>query len=132
MTYRLTMPWPPSINHYWRMFIMGKSPRMILSKEGREYREATALMWRAAGHSKLRGRFRVEFTAFMPDRRDRDLDNLLKALNDALQHSGAFDDDSMIDALSITRGPIDKFNPRVECVVTIIKPEFQPSLQPTS
>ena len=34
----LTMPWPPSVNKYWRTF----QGRMIISAEGRSYRKAVA------------------------------------------------------------------------------------------
>lgn len=40
----------------------------------------------------------------MPDRRRRDLDNILKALFDALTHAGLWLDDSQIDFISISRG----------------------------
>jgi crossover junction endodeoxyribonuclease RusA len=38
-----------------------------------------------------------------PDRRRRDLDNILKALLDALQYGGAYQDDSQIDSLQVVR-----------------------------
>lgn len=40
-----------------------------------------------------------------PDRRARDLDNILKALLDALAHAGVYADDSEIDELHIYRLP---------------------------
>jgi crossover junction endodeoxyribonuclease RusA len=52
----------------------------------------------------------------MRDRRAADLDNRLKALNDALEHAGVFDDDEQIDELHVTRGPIVKGG---ECFVMI-------------
>ncbi len=45
----ITLPWPPSVNTYWRMF----KNRMIISKEGREYRVAVQeqiLLQQAAHH----------------------------------------------------------------------------------
>jgi crossover junction endodeoxyribonuclease RusA len=50
----------------------------------------------------------VHITACPPDNRRRDLDNLLKATLDAMQHAGLYDDDSQIDSLKITRGPVEK------------------------
>ncbi|HAC91237.1 MAG TPA: hypothetical protein DCF63_11500 [Planctomycetaceae bacterium] len=41
---------------------------------------------------------------FPPDRRRRDIDNVQKALLDALQHGGAYLDDSQIVRLSIEKG----------------------------
>ena len=49
-------------------------------------------------------RLKVEVAAFPPDRRARDLDNLLKSILDSLQHSGVFESDSQIDDLRIWRG----------------------------
>ena len=36
MSYKFTMPFPPSINGYWRTF----KNRQIISKRGRDYRSA--------------------------------------------------------------------------------------------
>ncbi|NBW23084.1 MAG: RusA family crossover junction endodeoxyribonuclease, partial [Caulobacteraceae bacterium] len=41
--------------------------------------------------------------AFPPDKRKRDLDNVLKSLLDALTHANVWDDDSQIDDLRIYR-----------------------------
>jgi crossover junction endodeoxyribonuclease RusA len=44
---------------------------------------------------------RVEIQAFRPDRRRRDLDNLLKAILDSLTHAGVMQDDALIEDLRI-------------------------------
>lgn len=99
----LTLPYPPSVNRYWRALGRG---RVVISKEGREYRESVA---RAVGPvRRLGGRLQVWIRATMPDRRNRDLDNLLKATLDALQHAGAYEDDSQIDELRVLRGNVRK------------------------
>jgi len=41
--------------------------------------------------------------AFPPDKRRRDLDNLIKAIQDSLQYAGVYEDDSQIDYLTIKR-----------------------------
>lgn len=43
-----------------------------------------------------------------PDRRARDLDNTVKAVQDALTHAGVWLDDSQIDRLLVERGPVVK------------------------
>mgnify|MGYP003650909037 CR=1 FL=1 len=94
----LTMPWPPSVNTYWRTF----KGRMIISEKGRQYRKAVAdqvLVQHGAKH--FAGKLVVEIEAWRPDNRRRDLDNLLKAVLDGLTHAGVWDDDSNIVDLRI-------------------------------
>jgi len=49
----------------------------------------------------LAGSLAVDVEIHPPDRRRRDIDNVLKALLDALQHGGAYHDDNQIVGLSI-------------------------------
>lgn len=41
---------------------------------------------------------------FVPDRRKRDLDNLFKALLDALTHAGVWKDDSLVHSMYVEWG----------------------------
>jgi crossover junction endodeoxyribonuclease RusA len=94
----LTLPWPPSVNKYWRTF----QGRMIISAEGRSYRKAVAdqvLIQRGAKH--YAGKLCVVIEAYRPDNRRRDLDNLLKAVLDGCTHAGVWEDDSNIVDLRI-------------------------------
>ena len=100
---KLTLPWPPSINHakhFWR-------GRVVTSKAAVAYRKAVAdeVLQSYRGQSLGKARLEVHVQAFPPDRRKRDLDNIQKVLIDALQAAGLFDDDEQIDYLSILRGP---------------------------
>ena len=54
---------------------------------------------RLDGCKKLLGDVSLLVECYPPDRRRRDLDNLLKALQDSLQAAGAFEDDSQIKEL---------------------------------
>ena len=99
----LTLPWPPSTNAYYRN-IAGKT---LISAKGREYRAAVAdqvLIQRGA--KRFAGRLSVVIVAHVPDRRRRDLDNMLKGTLDSLTHAGVWLDDSQIDSLTIARGPV--------------------------
>lgn len=102
----LSLPWPPSANTYYRS-VMG---RVLISKEGRQYRQtvqATALEQRVGGFI-AEARVSVRVHAFPPDRRRRDLDNMLKPMLDAMTHAGLWVDDSQIDELSIRRADVQK------------------------
>lgn len=51
----------------------------------------------------VRGKVSLHVHAYPPDRRKRDLDNLAKALFDALGMAGVFRDDFQIDRFSMAR-----------------------------
>lgn len=99
----MLLPFPPSVNHYWR-----KVPRgMIVSEEGRKYNSRVAML------TLLNGRgdqdyyvrqlahigdmpVRVNISAYLPDRRKRDLDNLFKVLFDSFTKNKIWEDDSQV------------------------------------
>jgi len=94
----ITLPWPPSVNTYWRNF----DGRMIISARGRDYRETVGDQMTLQKMMKhFKGQLKVEIEAFRPDKRRRDLDNLLKATLDGLAHAGVYEDDSQIVDLRI-------------------------------
>jgi crossover junction endodeoxyribonuclease RusA len=103
----LKLPWPPSLNTYWRSPNKGPlAGRTLISEKGRAYREA--VLWgltteKLPADSLLTARLSVALYAYPPDKRRRDLDNLPKAILDALTHAGVWADDEQIDQLSIQR-----------------------------
>jgi crossover junction endodeoxyribonuclease RusA len=98
----LTLPWPPSANHYYRR--VGHAT--LISKEGRRYRQRVVGEALLAGSPRVEGRLSVRIVASPPDQRRRDLDNLQKSLLDALQHAGVYGDDSQIDRIEVVRGTL--------------------------
>lgn len=105
---KLTLPWPPSANTYWRHPTKGKlAGRHLISEAGRAYRDAVAWQVRVQCclEKPIAKPLAVDIVAFMPDRRRRDLDNLLKALLDSMTHAGVWVDDSLIHDLRIRRAP---------------------------
>lgn len=91
---QLVLPWPPSVNGYWRTF----RGRQIISKRGREYRERVREIvasqlpnWQAIDY-----RTQVLIDLFPPTLREYDVDNFRKAMYDALTHAGVLSDDSLI------------------------------------
>jgi crossover junction endodeoxyribonuclease RusA len=94
----IILPWPPSVNRYWRTF----RGRMIISKEGRDYRARVMehiLLQKA--FKRYECKIKVTIEAWRPDNRRRDLDNLLKAALDGCTHAGVWIDDSDIVDLRI-------------------------------
>ena len=113
----IELPYPPSVNHYWRM-VKGVE---LISAEGRRYcdtvkRLILAQRVPALGEESLA----IEIVAHPPDRRRRDIDNLLKVPLDALCKAGVYTDDSQVDDLHIWRGARRKPNGcivvRITCV----------------
>jgi len=98
----IELPYPPSVNHYWRRV----GARTLISREGRRYRDRIASILALRRVRPIAGALSVRVTVHPPDRRRRDLDNAMKALLDALEHGGAYEDDSQIDHLDIRRGPV--------------------------
>lgn len=97
---RFELPFPPSMNHYWRRV----GARTLISKQGREYRAAVEAIIRGLGHGTFDGPLGILIEAHPPDRRRRDLDNLLKAPLDAMQSAGLYVDDYQIDHIDLRRG----------------------------
>jgi len=98
-----TLPWPPSINHYWRRV----GPRTLISREGRAFRRNVCALLGGGGPRKppAGGRIALAMDAFPPDRRRRDLDNIAKPVLDVLEHAGVYEDDSQVDLLVTRRRP---------------------------
>lgn len=91
----LRLPWPPSVNHCYGHTRHG----VHLSAKGRRFRErVVALLGR---REPLEGPLRMTVRLHPPDRRRRDLDNSLKALQDALQHGYFYHDDCQIHELHV-------------------------------
>lgn len=125
MTLRLTLPWPPSVNRYYRSLRTGAmAGRVLISEEGRAYRLAVDAVVKLTRSSKCYDiPLVVCALASPPDRRARDLDNLWKPVLDALQHSGVFLNDSQIDELNIKRGPVVKGGQFAVSVAPIVQME---------
>lgn len=115
---QFSVPWPPSVNSYWRHIVMpvGKGAKSgggkgkqrsatILSQDAREYRLRVIAQLGAqrVPRGSISGKMRVDIEVFPPDRRARDLDNLPKGILDALKHSQVIRDDCDIDELRIRR-----------------------------
>jgi len=94
----ITLPWPPTVNTYYRNY----GGRIIISAKGRQYRKDVASQV-ATQQADLHIDYAVkmEIKCYRPDRLRRDLDNLLKALLDAMTHAGVMEDDALIKDLRV-------------------------------
>jgi len=105
----LKLPWPPSVNTYWRHPSSGPlAGRHLISREGRDYRKQVALAVLYQSRHKHLGKVAVTILAYPSSRRRSDLDNLAKAILDSLTHAGIWDDDFQIDRLLIERQAVDR------------------------
>lgn len=95
----LELPWPPSVNHYYRHV----GPRVLISKEGRLYRDAVATRIRSSGIKKFDGDVELSIQLYPPDNRRRDVDNVLKCVMDTLTIGGLYADDSQVKQLQIVK-----------------------------
>jgi len=99
----ITMPYPPTVNTYYTV----ARNRKILSKRGRAYKKEAMVYLYEQGVPKGReGPYSISIRVRMPDKRKRDIDNLIKPLLDSLVEYGALSDDSEVIDLRI-----QKFNP---------------------
>ena len=115
----MRLPWPPSVNHYWGREIMLPALSSIMSMVGtsgfyrwlkknsraKEYLTSEAKTFREhVGWIVHTGRcgmgwkqpVSMSLIVYPPDRRIRDLSNLYKALEDALEHANVFVNDSQV------------------------------------
>ncbi|WP_312466180.1 RusA family crossover junction endodeoxyribonuclease [Atlantibacter hermannii] len=107
---KLTLPFPPSVNTYWRAPNKGPlAGRHLISAAGRKYQSDAC----AAIIEQFRRLPKpsttpaeVAITLFPPDQRRRDLDNYNKALFDALTHAGVWEDDSQVKRMLVEWGPV--------------------------
>ncbi|WP_373962508.1 RusA family crossover junction endodeoxyribonuclease [Kosakonia sacchari] len=118
---KLILPFPPSVNFYWRA--PNKGPlkgRHLISEAGRKFRSEAC----AAIIDQLRRLPKpstelaaVEILLYPPDSRNRDIDNYNKALLDSLTHAGVWEDDSQVKRMLVEWGPVVKGG-RVEISIT--------------
>ena len=107
----LELPYPPSVNHYYRNVVIWKDgramARTLISREGRKYRKAVEVHVMLKQLKPLQGPIALDIRIYPPDRRKRDLDNAQKALLDSMQHAGVFEDDSQVVKITAEKcGPV--------------------------
>lgn len=122
---KLVLPFPPSVNTYWRSPNSGPlKGRHLISAKGRAYQSAVC----AAIIEQLRrlpkpssSPASVEILLYPPDSRRRDIDNYNKALFDALTHAGIWEDDSQVKRMLVEWAP-QVADGKVEITITRHEP----------
>ena len=107
----LSLPWPPSVNVYWRN-VAGK---VLISREGRAYARVVygcaleqSMTTLSVGRKVFVVPVSVDIIAYPPNRARRDLDNLPKAILDALTKARVWEDESLVHDLRIRWGEVRK------------------------
>lgn len=93
----VSLPYPPSANRLWRA-VRG---RQIKSAEYRSWLlAAQAAITGACIGGSMPGEYVLEIVATRPDRRGRDIDNLIKPISDAIAAAGLVSNDSLAHGVS--------------------------------
>ena len=100
-TIRLELPYPPTVNTYWR----ANGHRRYISPAGVAFTKEVSVIVKNQ-KPKTFGDKQVAVSVMIHPRSKRkfDLDNTLKAILDALMKAGMYDDDSQIEYIEIARG----------------------------
>lgn len=100
---KIKIPFPPTANHIWARG--GK--RTYLTKEYQTFLKIVSYAITRADEARpLYGAraYAVAITVYPPDRRVRDLDNLIKPVLDALTRAGLWADDSRVCLITACKG----------------------------
>lgn len=100
---RYWLPWPPSVNNYW---VRTRRGGMMVSKAGREYRVELLADLAGKVNGTLSGPVKLAIALMPPDKRKRDIDNVLKPLLDGLTAAGVWEDDSQVKRLEMEIGEV--------------------------
>lgn len=107
-----TLPYPPSVNKYWITRLSkrvnpktGKKKKIVTRtvRVKKYIRDVGFILFRQRNLKTAKQFLRLELSVYPPDNKKRDLDNICKAVLDALQSSGVCNDDFDIWQLYVER-----------------------------
>lgn len=120
-TYNFDMPWPPSVNGYWKPVKTPKMAILTMSKQGKGYREDAIAHLRDLGLKDLNitQPVSVALRLHPPKNFIYDIDNYCKGLFDSLTHGNFWKDDTLVQEMYVVKG--EKATPgRIELTVEVL------------
>jgi crossover junction endodeoxyribonuclease RusA len=105
MLVTFTIPYPPSVNHLYGRSKWGGE---YIKPEGKQFYALTAMLISKHSNAFPSQRLSVTIKMHPPDKRKRDLDNVLKAILDSVTKANVWTDDNQIDRLLIERAEVIK------------------------
>jgi crossover junction endodeoxyribonuclease RusA len=93
----LILPYPDTVNHHWIL----SHGRLVPTHRCEEYRRRVKVLCGTYKLPKIDYAVNVVLHASPPDKRRRDVDNLLKSPLDALTRAEQWTDDSLVEELTI-------------------------------
>ncbi|CAB5220110.1 endodeoxyribonuclease RUS [uncultured Caudovirales phage] len=87
---KIVLALPPSVNRLWRTTVAGRMYRSPKYVTWKKVAVQNAIL--QAGRRKINGPYKLTLEVVRPDKKRRDLDNLLKAASDCLVEAGIIDD----------------------------------------
>ncbi|MBQ2161596.1 MAG: RusA family crossover junction endodeoxyribonuclease [Firmicutes bacterium] len=122
---QITIPFTPvSKKNHQQIIRIGGVPRIIQSKQYREYEKAAVLhlhmVYKAFGLTPIEGPVNVQMVFYMPTRRRVDLVNLQEAALDVLVRGEVLADDNskIVVSMDGSRVSYDKEHPRTEITIS--------------
>lgn len=92
----LNIPFPPSANALWR----SNRGRVHKSRRYVDWLLEAGLKVKSQHPGKIEGQYKISIQAVRPDKRRRDLDNVLKPTSDLLKSLGVIEDDHLCELIT--------------------------------
>lgn len=109
---RYTLPYPPSVNN---LFANAKGGGRYPVPAYKAWKNEAGGQILTQGRKRVKGRFSLAIYVVRPDRRKRDVANLIKAVEDLLVEMQVVEDDSLAERVSIQWADEGSF----ECLVVV-------------
>ena len=103
---KITLPWPPTVNHYHQPVKRGRSVRIIKGSKARKYESDVLYLMIDSGQFNLNlsGKLSIKMTLNPPTLAKYDIDNRTKAVFDSLTAAKVWEDDEQVYSLLIEKG----------------------------